>query len=399
MGELLREYWMPALRSAALHANGAPMRVRMLGETFVAFRAGDGRVGFFDEGCPHRCTSLALARNEDNALTCIFHGWKIDASGNVVEVPSEPPERRAEFAAKVRVRHYPVREAGGAIWVYLGRRQPPSFCDFEFNRLPANQCLAVRAILHANWLQVLEVTLDSSHLGILHSHWLRNPNSFASSLVSVNTGPTYDFMKTAYGFREAALRELSDGTVYTRIRELVAPFYAFVPADAGLLHLMQCPVPIDDEWSVHWTFRYDPWKPINPDELAATQRGTSGDGNNLHSDLGEFDQMWGQNREKMKAGHFTGMGCLQHEDWAVAESAGAIPDRTREHLGSSDRIVILYRRMMLQALHAHRRGKPAPGQEQEVDYGAIRAVTLRNAKGLDWRQIDPRDPPPSLPLR
>src|SRR5579875_1368488 len=94
MGDLLREYWMPAVRSAALEADGAPKRVRLLGENYVAFRSTDGRVGFFDEGCPHRCTSLALARNEDNALTCIFHGWKIDVSGKVVEVPSEPPERR-----------------------------------------------------------------------------------------------------------------------------------------------------------------------------------------------------------------------------------------------------------------------------------------------------------------
>ena len=400
MGELLREYWMPALRAAALEADGAPMRVRLLGENFVAFRASDGRVGFFDEGCPHRCTSLALARNKDNALTCIFHGWKIDVSGKVVEVPSEPPERRAEFAAKVRVRHYPVREAGGAVWVYLGRREPaPGFYDFEFNRLPAAHSMVIRAVLHANWLQVLEITLDSAHLGILHSHWLRGPNSFASSLASANTGPTYELMKTAYGFREAALRELSDGTVYTRIRELVAPFYAFIPSDPGLLHLMQCPVPIDDYWSVHWTFRYDPWKPADPAELAASLRGTSGDANNLHSDLGEFEQMWGQDRKKMTAGHFTGIGSLQHEDWAVAESAGAISDRAREHLGSSDSIVIHYRRMMLEAVRAHRQGQPAPGHGQEVDYGAIRAVTLRNAKELDWREIDPRNPPTSLALR
>src|SRR5579875_913665 len=139
MGEMLREYWAPVLRSQALEADGAPVRVRLLGENFVAFRSTDGRVGFFDEGCPHRCTSLALARNEDNALTCIFHGWKIDVSGKVVEVPSEPPERRAEFAAKVRVKHYPVREAGGLVWVYLGKReQPPEFPRLEFTQLPAS---------------------------------------------------------------------------------------------------------------------------------------------------------------------------------------------------------------------------------------------------------------------
>src|SRR5579875_668274 len=173
MGELLREYWTPALRSQTLEADGAPVRVRLLGENFVAFRATDGRVGFFDEGCPHRCTSLALARNEDNALTCIFHGWKIDVSGKVVEVPSEPPERRAEFAAKVRVKHYPVREAGGVVFVYLGKSEHvPPFPNFNFTHLPDNQVLARRAIMHCNWFQGLEAVLDSAHVGIMHKSWV-----------------------------------------------------------------------------------------------------------------------------------------------------------------------------------------------------------------------------------
>src|SRR5487761_1732120 len=157
MGNLMREYWMPILRGEALEVGGAPLRVRLLGENFVAFRTDDGRIGLFDEGCPHRCTSLALARNEDNALTCIFHGWKIDVSGKVVEVPSEPPERRAEFAAKVRVKHYPVREAGGVIWVYVGRReQPPTFYNFEFNALPPEQTFPIRAVMRCNWFQGVE---------------------------------------------------------------------------------------------------------------------------------------------------------------------------------------------------------------------------------------------------
>ena len=66
MGEMLREFWTPAVRSASLEADGAPRRVRLLGQNFVAFRATDGRVGFLNEACPHRCASLALARNEEN---------------------------------------------------------------------------------------------------------------------------------------------------------------------------------------------------------------------------------------------------------------------------------------------------------------------------------------------
>src|SRR5215470_5364318 len=71
MGEMLRECWTPALRSASLVADGAPKQFRLLGEDLVAFRATDGRVGVLARACPHRCSSLALARNEENGLRCI----------------------------------------------------------------------------------------------------------------------------------------------------------------------------------------------------------------------------------------------------------------------------------------------------------------------------------------
>src|SRR5918912_2134633 len=151
MGRLMRQYWMPVLRSAKLEADGAPARVRLMGQDFVAFRATDGRVGFLDERCPHRGVSLALARNEDCALRCIFHGWKIDVSGKVVETPSEPPE--SNLASKVRVKHYPVKEAGGLVWGWLGEGQKPPRCpDFEFTHLPLEQVVVRKAVLNVNWV-------------------------------------------------------------------------------------------------------------------------------------------------------------------------------------------------------------------------------------------------------
>ena len=99
MGQMLRQYWTPAIRSAALEADGAPVRVRLFGQDFVAFRDTSGRPGFVDEACPHRGVSLALARNEDNGLRCIFHGWKFDTTGKVIDAPAEPAERREKFCA------------------------------------------------------------------------------------------------------------------------------------------------------------------------------------------------------------------------------------------------------------------------------------------------------------
>jgi phthalate 4,5-dioxygenase oxygenase subunit len=397
MGRMLREFWTPALRSAALEADGAPLRVRLLGENFVAFRATDGRVGFFDEGCPHRCTSLALARNEDNALTCIFHGWKIDVSGKVVEVPSEPPERRAEFAAKVRVRHYPVREAGGAVWVYLGTRlAPPPFFDFEFNRLPASHCYAIRGSVHCNWLQAFEQVLDSAHLGILHQSWLR-PRPTTTRLAT-RTAPVFEVMEQPYGFREAAIRDLEDGTLYTRIREVVLPYFSFIPNDHPQPNFAMCAVPIDDHWNSQWLFWYHPDRPLAEDNQFIEGIRKRGDPNDFCKDLGSADNLWHQDREAMKEGHFTGITRnFIYEDFAVEEGMGPIVDRSREYLGSSDSIVIRVRRLLLEGLRKIEQGQPVFGQARALDYTRIRAMAIRHHKALDWREVDPLNPPALLP--
>src|SRR6201995_2270851 len=120
MGRLMREnYWIPFALSSQLVADGAPRRVRLLGHDYAAFRSTDGRVGFFDEHCPHRGASLVLGRNEDNGLRCIFHGWKFDAAGRAVDITTEPTRAR-EYAERVKLRAYPVHEGGGLAWVWLG---------------------------------------------------------------------------------------------------------------------------------------------------------------------------------------------------------------------------------------------------------------------------------------
>ncbi len=94
MGKLMRRYWMPVCLGSDLVAGGAPKRVRMLGEDLVAFRSPDGSIGLVDEACPHRAVSLALARNEECGLRCLYHGWVMNAQGRVVETPAEPDGSR-----------------------------------------------------------------------------------------------------------------------------------------------------------------------------------------------------------------------------------------------------------------------------------------------------------------
>jgi len=119
MGDLLRRYWIPALLSEEIAGPDCPpVKVRLLGEDLVAFRDSKGRVGLLGEKCAHRGTSLFYGRNEDCGLRCIYHGWKYDVKGNVVETPAEPPG--SDFKKKLRHKAYPCRESAGMVFTYMG---------------------------------------------------------------------------------------------------------------------------------------------------------------------------------------------------------------------------------------------------------------------------------------
>ena len=133
LGQLMRQhYWIPFALSENLVAGDAPTPVRLFGENYIAFRAEDGRIGFFDELCPHRRASLALGRVEGNGVRCIYHGWKLDVSGCVAEAPTQVL-RAEQFAAGVRVVHFPAHETGGIAWVWLGGTEAPPFPDLPFS--------------------------------------------------------------------------------------------------------------------------------------------------------------------------------------------------------------------------------------------------------------------------
>ena len=395
MGDLLREYWMPAVRSAALERDAAPTRVRLLGENFVAFRASDGRVGFLDEACPHRSASLALGRNEQGGLRCIFHGWKIDPSGKVVETPCEPADRRAAFAAAQKVRAFPTHEVGGAVWVYLGKEEvAPRFPEFEFTTLPASHVDIRRGLVHYNWLQGLEAHIDSSHVGVLHSGFISRGIGDAQirdlNLTMVDTAPDFEMDVTSYGLREGALRTVPGDKTYARIRQIVLPFFTFIPGAKGDPCSGRATVPVDDEWDAEWYIVYDPDAPLTPERLANLYRGTSQDPNNFSANLGSSENLWHQDREAMKNGHWSGFPWnIPFEDFIIQSSMGPLVDRTKEQLGAADAIIVKVRKLLLDAVEDYRRGGVIPWRSNDIDFSAIRALAVTFAKGQDWRQFAP----------
>ena len=167
MGKFLRRFWIPAVLAAELPApDSDPVRVRLLGENYVAFRDSDGRVGILDEYCTHRGASLALGRCEGGGLRCLYHGWKFGVDGTIMETPNVRGNRVRE---RLRAPAYPTQEMGGVIWVYLGPIDTkPSLPNFPFMQVPPEHRDMHRIVLNANWVQIVESGIDESHAGILH---------------------------------------------------------------------------------------------------------------------------------------------------------------------------------------------------------------------------------------
>ncbi|WP_260858692.1 aromatic ring-hydroxylating dioxygenase subunit alpha [Paraburkholderia sp. BCC1885] len=387
MGAMLRShYWVPAAISEKLVSDGAPLRVRLVGRDYVVFRSTDGRVGCFDERCPHRSASLALARNEDNALRCIFHGWKFSVDGKCVEVPTEVSDQK-RFCESVPIKAHPTREASGIVWVWLGDSDPAVFPSFEFMGLPECQRVPMRQALHYNWLQGVEGTMDSAHVGVLHTSWLREiaRGSGHAHAAGENRAPRYEIDEQPYGFRYAAHRSLEEGGIYTRVNVFVMPWFGFIcpgdKPDGDRTAIFS--VPADNEHSVHWMVKYNPYR-----ELSSPYQTMFSDPANWPPAPGTPENVWGQDRELMRHGSFTGFTHVTTEDFAVASSAGPIADRTNEFLNSGDLAIVRLRRQLLNAVREFEDGRqPTLADHAAIDYGSIRPVADKIAKESDWRSI------------
>src|SRR6202790_3181178 len=160
MGNLMRQYWLPAAMSSELKPDGEPMRLMLLGEQLIAFRDSAGRVGVMDHKCPHRCASLFLGRNEENGIRCVYHGWKYDTDGNCIDTPNISGS--PDFKHHIKAKAYRTVERNGLVWVYMGERQEaPPLPAIEATLLPQSDVQISFVQRECNWLQALEGDIDT----------------------------------------------------------------------------------------------------------------------------------------------------------------------------------------------------------------------------------------------
>jgi phthalate 4,5-dioxygenase oxygenase subunit len=384
MAHMMREnWWIPISRPQAVIAGGAPLAVRLFARNYVAFRDAAGRAALFDEPCPHRGCSLLLARNDDAGLRCIFHGWLFSAEGRVLEIPSDG-DAGAALASTIRVSHYPVIEQGGLLWAWLGNSEPAPFPALPFCDLPAENVWMTRTISPCNWLQGVEATLDSVHVGTLHKSWIAGAT--ASTLQhSLTAHPRYEVEDTGYGMRAAALRTIDGGRDYVRISEFILPFITAVPDQEPGKGSMFIAVPIDDVSHMLFFGLWNRNGPAKPRSGGPIGDIANHDPDNYAPLDGTKPEAWGQDRAAMAEGHFSGFAkTLLHEDIVVQASMGAIVNRTREQLAPSDLAVVRGRKRLIAALDRFESGhSPQP----DAPYPRPEPIDCILPTGRSWRDL------------
>ena len=372
-----------------------PVEVRLLGEDLVAFRQTDGRVGVVDQRCPHRSASLFWGRVEENGLRCVYHGWKYDADGHCVDMPSEP--EATNFKHKVNLTAYPTVEAGGVVWAYMGppEKQPPPPL-FEWTQTAETHRGMTKVLQETNWLQALEGGIDTVHSNFLH--YGKPASGGLSDEIGQTRQRALGFSKAAlvevsptdYGYTYAGLRALPDGGYFVRGYHWVMPWYQLrgysldTPKPTVHGHMW---VPVDDGHTMVYNFIYT----YGSEPLSEDQRLLVGTGNQFGVDIdveNGFRSIRNRSNRYMidrlvqKTRTFTGIEGTNTQDRAVQESMGGIVDRSYERLGTTDRAIIMSRRMLLQAVKDTQAGGDPPGVTDS--YYKLRAVEQLIGEGENW---------------
>lgn len=401
MGNLMRCYWLPALKSSELVADGDPVRLKLLGEKLIAFRDTAGNVGVMDHRCPHRCASLFFGRNEEGGIRCVYHGWKFDTEGNCLDMANVPPHQ--DFKHKVHAKAYKAAERGGIVWVYMGAADKvPALPDIEAALIPDGENRVSFALRECNWLQGLEGDIDTSHLNFLHYGSVggddfepNDPTRFGA----IHRDPEYKVSDTDLGTFYGAYRPAEDGNTYWRIAHFLFPCWTFAPFKPfESYRIARAWVPVDDH---HMMF-----VSIGPADDPLQGAGHGHLLPNTTEWLGRY--RLDQNRENdylidralQKTGSYTGIDGVHQQDQAVTESMGPITDHTWEHLAPSDQMITSTRRRLLRAAQALAKDNTAPpGAETPEAYRQERGGFFVAPDTVPWpdvydRQLEKVENPP-----
>jgi 5,5'-dehydrodivanillate O-demethylase len=325
-GELLRRYWQPVGVASELTPDNPTQLVQILGETLVLFRDKSGNVGLLDDRCAHRGASLCYGRIEERGLACPYHGWLYDTKGNCLETPAEP--RESKFYLTVKQKSYPVQQYAGLYWGYMGPGNAPLLPKYDvWERKDGRRKIFIQPQLDCNWFQPMENSVDPAHLQILH----QNTAGRGRQINNTTRGLTddvmrFDFYEVPYGIMKR--RTYQNG--------MIDEHPLIFPNILRQGNSSQIRVPMDDTHTKVYFVRFFP----------------SDDGSEVEQDDIPFEYIKPYKNPPNALHPYTKfrMDEVQAQDHMAWETQGAIADRTRERLTSSDRGIILLREVMMREI-------------------------------------------------
>jgi phthalate 4,5-dioxygenase oxygenase subunit len=398
MGTLFRRFWLPALLSSELVADGTPVRIRMLGEDLLAFRNSAGDVGVVEPYCSHKLAPLFFGRNEECGLRCVYHGWKFDVTGACVDLPNVDRAGAEKMKPQAAIRAYPAREAGGVVWINMGpKHQETAIPDLEWTRLPAGHVHISRWLQRTNYAQGLEGEIDSSHISFLH-RGLRLPGRTVNptrAAIEGDGAPVLEGEDTPYGIHYGSRRNADHGTFLWRTTHWLLPFYSLIPGSEQF-YSGRAWVPVDDHHVMTFNYLFRPERPFDATEIANIEEGgffpplrervayqlPHGAMIDTYLPIARRENDYEIDRNVQRTQTYTGIRGANDQDRCLQENMispaglanGATVDRSREHLVASDRAAIMARRSLLRAAQDLQNGvEPRAAYEPSL-YG-VRAVS------------------------
>ena len=381
-GAFMRRYWQPVALSEELLPDGGPLPVRLLGEDLVLFRDEAGRPGLLGLHCSHRGMDLSYGRLEDGGLRCVYHGWLYDIEGRCLEQPGEPPERT--FHEKIRHPAYPCREAGGLVFAYLGPGEPPLLPAYEFLQAAEEYRFGTKIFHDCNYQQSNEGNLDPVHTPFLHRVFGR-PNALPPSPASQRVSVDMDAEETDFGVRVVRATPSGEDELHVRATHFVLPNLSAIPAGFDDGYTVNWHVPIDDTHHWKYVIRFTRETPLDDEKVRMDRSELTPDYRLVRNKSNRYLQ----DREEMKSKTFIGLGRgFQAHDALATEGPGPIQDRTREHLASSDRAIVLIRQSLLRGIRQVLEGQDAPHVTRDPSLNSFPQITVWQKElpaSADWR--------------
>ena len=341
LGEYFRRFWQPVALSRELQ--DMPLAIKIMGEELVVFRDQGGRPGLLQLHCSHRGTSLEYGIISERGIRCCYHGWLFDVDGTILETPGEPPE--STFKERLCHGAYPVHEFGGLVFAYMGPpdKMPP-FPMYDSFDVPGYFLHAPqKAAMPCNWLQIRENSMDPVHTAFLHTT-VSGAQDHSSTFAQIGT---LDWTESPIGMVYMHCRRVGDN-IFVRVNDYISPNIAQVPPSSELgtqEHGASPPsltiwsVPIDDTNTYNFRFHH----------LREGEEPQDGLG------FGQIADRPYEERQR-KPG-----------DYDAQTSQRPVAIHALERLVTSDRGVIMFRRLVRQGIRAVQNGEDPIGVVRKED--------------------------------